>query len=349
MFTTIVALSAFVGLWHAVYWDVHVSPTHNIIEWNIRKVLLAHNPNLILTSIYVTAWENLGLFVLLQAVALLGSTLAMPFPSPRWPHPNDPTGPALGPPTDVPADLTGQTAVVTGAAHGMGRLAAERLADMGAHVVIADIDVEAAHRAAEEIEAATGRRPDVVAVDLGDLDQVRAAAAAILAAEPRIDLLLNNAGTFAERFEVTTQGVERMLAVNHLGPFLLTQLLLPRLTESQARVVFVSSDAHFQAGPIDWADVNGEAYWKGRPANGAAGFAQYNRSKLFVAAARHGAGRAHPRHRGDRERAHPRRAHPDRPLRRAVRTARALHPGVPSGAAQAREGDDHLPVRLDLT
>jgi NAD(P)-dependent dehydrogenase (short-subunit alcohol dehydrogenase family) len=167
----------------------------------------------------------------------------------------------------------------------MGRLAAERLAGMGAHVVIADIDVEAAHRAVEEIEAATGRRPDVVAVDLGDLDQVRAAAAAILAAEPRIDLLLNNAGTFAERFEVTGQGVERMLAVNHLGPFLLTQLLLPRLTESQARVVFVSSDAHFQAGPIDWADVNGEAYWKGRPANGAAGFAQYNRSKLFVAAA----------------------------------------------------------------
>ena len=146
----------------------------------------------------------------------------------------------------------------------MGRLAAERLAGMGAHVVIADIDVEAAHRAAAEIEAATGRRPDVVAVDLADLDQVRAAAAAILAAQPRIDLLLNNAGTFTEQFEVTAQGVERMLAVNHLGPFLLTQLLLPRLVESRARVVFVSSDAHFQAGPIDWADVNGAGVLEGQ-------------------------------------------------------------------------------------
>jgi NAD(P)-dependent dehydrogenase (short-subunit alcohol dehydrogenase family) len=285
VFTTILGLSAFIGLWHALYWDVHVSPLHNIAEWNIRKVLLAHNPNLILTSIYVTAWENLAIFVLLQAVALLGSALAMPFPSARWPHPDDPTGPDLGPPTDVPADLTGQTAVVTGAAHGMGRLAAERLAAMGAHVVIVDIDAAGAHRAAEEIEAVAGRRPDVVAVDLADLDQVRAAAARILAAEPRIDLLLNNAGTFTEHFEVTAEGVERMLAVNHLGHFLLTQLLLPRLAESQARIVFVSSDAHFQAGPIDWADVNGAAYWKGKPANGSAGFAQYNRSKLFVAAA----------------------------------------------------------------
>jgi len=285
VFSTILALSAFVGLWHAVYWDVHVSPTHNIIEWNTRKVLLAHNPNLILSSIYVTAWENLGLFVLLQAVALLGSALAMPFPSARRPHPVDPTGPALGAPTDAPADLAGRTAVVTGAAHGMGRLAAERLAGLGAHVVIADIDVEAAHRAADEIEASTHRRPDVIGVDLGDLGQVRAAAAAILAAQPRIDLLLNNAGVFTEQFEVVGEGVERMLAVNHLGPFLLTQLMLPRLVESRARIVFVSSDAHFQAGPIDWADANGESYWKGKPRSGAAGFAQYNRSKLFVTAA----------------------------------------------------------------
>jgi retinol dehydrogenase-14 len=285
VFTTIIVLSAFVGLWHALYWDVHISPEHNIYEWNIKKVMFAHNPNLILTSIYVTAWENLGIFVLLQALALFASTLAMPFPSPRWPHPVDPTGPALGPQTDEPADLSGKTAVITGGANGMGRMAAERLATQGARIIIADIDAEGARRAVDEITGRTGSRVDAIIVDLGDPQQVRRAAAEIAQLAHGIDLLLNNAGIFTSRYSTNPEGIESTLAVNHVGPFLLTQLLLPNLQKAQGRIVFVSSDAHFQATAIDWGDLNGESLWKGKEVQPNAGFAQYNRSKLLVTSA----------------------------------------------------------------
>jgi len=284
-FTTIIALSIFVGMWHALYWDVHISPEHNIYEWNIRKVLLAHNPNLILGAIYVTAWENLGIWVALQAFALFGSTLAMPFPSARWPHPVDPTGPALGSQTDELADLTGKTVVVTGGARGMGAMAAVRLAEQGADIVILDVRDELARTTASQIAGKTGRTVDVVHVDLASNDSVRQAADAVLQKYPRIDVLLNNAGIFTEEYQENVAGLELTLATNHVGGFLLTQLLQQRLEDSGARVLFVSSDAHRQAMAIDWDDVNGTAAWKGKPRNATAGFAQYNTSKLLVTAA----------------------------------------------------------------
>jgi hypothetical protein len=80
-------LSVFMGVWHARYWDIYIAPEHNILEWNIRKVLFAHNPNILVTVTYVTCFHNLGIYVLLQALALLGSTLAMRFPSFRFPNP----------------------------------------------------------------------------------------------------------------------------------------------------------------------------------------------------------------------------------------------------------------------
>jgi NAD(P)-dependent dehydrogenase (short-subunit alcohol dehydrogenase family) len=279
----IIALSAFIGLWHALYWDVHIAPEHNIIEWNIKKVMWAHNPNVILTAIYLTAWENLAIFVLLQTVALFVSSLAMPFPSFRWPHPHDPTGPALGPVTDEPADLTGRTAVVTGAAHGLGREAAQRLAARGARLVLVDVDGEGLRDAADEITGRTGAMVDTVRVDLTDPDDVRRATSEVVAVAPSIDLLLNNAGIFTSTYGETRTGVERTLATNHVGPFLLTQLLLPQLRDPGGRIVFVSSDAHFQA-VVDWEDVNGHARWRGKPSDSNAGFAQYNVSKLFVTA-----------------------------------------------------------------
>ena len=75
-------LSTFVGLWHALYWDIYVAPEHNIAAWNLRKVLLAHVPNLLLTLIYLTRYENMAIFVSLQATALLLSTYFMHFPAP---------------------------------------------------------------------------------------------------------------------------------------------------------------------------------------------------------------------------------------------------------------------------
>ena len=82
-------LSLFIGLWHAVYWDIYIAPEHNVLEWNIRKVILCHNPNVIVTTAYVTLFGNLGVYVGLQAVALFGATIAMPFPSFRTAQPGD--------------------------------------------------------------------------------------------------------------------------------------------------------------------------------------------------------------------------------------------------------------------
>ena len=76
-------LSTFIGLWHALYWDIYVAPEHNIEEWNLRKVLFAHTPNLILTMTHLTLFQNAGLFVLWQTIALLLSTYFMHFP-PFW-------------------------------------------------------------------------------------------------------------------------------------------------------------------------------------------------------------------------------------------------------------------------
>lgn len=77
---TFVVLSAFIGLWHALVWDIHVAPAHNLAEWNARKVLFAHIPNLVCTLAYLAVYGNGGMFVLFQTVALLGSTYFMRFP-----------------------------------------------------------------------------------------------------------------------------------------------------------------------------------------------------------------------------------------------------------------------------
>ena len=80
---TFLTLSTFKGLWHSQYWDIYVSPEHNIEAWNLRKVLLAHTPNLVATMIFLTFYEGVGLFVLWQTMALLLSAYFMRFP-PFW-------------------------------------------------------------------------------------------------------------------------------------------------------------------------------------------------------------------------------------------------------------------------
>jgi NAD(P)-dependent dehydrogenase (short-subunit alcohol dehydrogenase family) len=281
LITVVLVLSAWVALWHALYWDIHISPEHNVIEWNTIKVAAVHTPNVVVATAWLTAWENLGLFVVAQTIALLGSSMTMPFPTFRRPHPQDPDGPVLGTPTTQPADLTGRTVVLTGGARGMGREAALRLSRLGADLVILDVDDAGAEATARAIVEAGGSAR-TVHVDLAEPDQVRVAADAVLELCPRIDLLLNNAGTFRASLTRNSDGVESTLAVNHVGPFLLTQLLLDRLVESRARIVFVSSDAHYQATAFD--DVDTAPLWKRDKPDPNAGFAAYNRSKLLVAA-----------------------------------------------------------------
>ena len=78
-----IIISGFKGVWHSQYWDIYVSPEHNIEEWNGRKVLFCHVPNLIITLSFLAFFGNAALFVLWQTIGLLSSTYFMHFPSPR--------------------------------------------------------------------------------------------------------------------------------------------------------------------------------------------------------------------------------------------------------------------------
>ncbi|QBJ97411.1 SDR family NAD(P)-dependent oxidoreductase [Rhodococcus sp. ABRD24] len=159
-------------------------------------------------------------------------------------------------------DLRGRTALVTGVTSGLGAETARALAAAGASVVLAARDSAAAVAVGEQIRAQVpAAELHVVAVDLADLDSVRAAAGRIGALAGGLDLLINNAGVMYTPFDRTSDGFELQFGTNHLGHFLLTTLLLPRLrvgaerSGTPARVVTVSSDAH-RAHAVDLVDPN---------------------------------------------------------------------------------------------
>ena len=139
--------------------------------------------------------------------------------------------------------MAGRTVLVTGGSGGIGRATALGLAAMGAHLAITGRDRERTEDAAREIRAAGGGQVDVFVADLSSQSQVRRLAGEVLQRLPRIDVLVNNAGGYWNTRHVTADGLERTFALNHLAPFLLTSLLLGRLTDSApARVVTVSSN-----------------------------------------------------------------------------------------------------------
>lgn len=158
---------------------------------------------------------------------------------------------------DIP-DQAGRVAVVTGANGGLGLETAEALAAAGAHVVLAARSPGKTEAAVARIRAAVpGASLSVVPLDLASQASVRVASEQILSAHDRIDLLVNNAGVMAIPEGRTDDGFEIQLAVNHLGHFALTGLLLPALLESPvARVVTVTSTAHHFGGRFDPANPN---------------------------------------------------------------------------------------------
>ena len=157
---------------------------------------------------------------------------------------------------DIP-DLSGRTAVVTGANTGLGLQAARVLAGRGAQVVLACRNTEKAGRAADRITAAApGSTISVARLDLASQSSVRSAAEEIRARFQPIDLLINNAGVMDVPYQRTEDGFELTLATNHLGPFALTGLLLGRLAAG-ARIVTVSSVAHLR-GVIAVDDLQSE-------------------------------------------------------------------------------------------
>ena len=148
-------------------------------------------------------------------------------------------------------DLRGKTYLVTGANTGIGRVTAEALAGRGGKVFLACRSEEKAAPVIEGIRKAGGLA-EFLALDLGSLRSVREAAARFLARDEPLHVLVNNAGLAGSR-GATADGFELLFGTNHLGPFLFTNLLLPRLRASApARIVNVASKSHYQARGIDW-------------------------------------------------------------------------------------------------
>lgn len=157
-------------------------------------------------------------------------------------------------------DMTGRSAIVTGASSGIGAAAAESLAARGAGVVLA---VRNRARGDATRAGILARHPGAVVsvelLDLADLSSVRGFAARILSGRPHTDILLNNAGLgLLPKRTLTSDGFETQFGTNHLGHFALTGLLLPSLLAAPApRVVTISSVAHRMAR-IDFDDLQGE-------------------------------------------------------------------------------------------
>ncbi|XP_073703360.1 retinol dehydrogenase 12 [Garra rufa] len=154
------------------------------------------------------------------------------------------------------ARLDGKTVVITGANTGIGKETAKDMALRGARVVMACRDLTRAENTAEHIRRSTGNGNVVIRhLDLASLYSVQEFAKEFIATEERLDILINNAGVMMCPKEITEDGFETQLAVNHLGHFLLTNLLLGMLKRSSpSRVVNVSSVAHV-GGKIDFDDL----------------------------------------------------------------------------------------------
>lgn len=161
-------------------------------------------------------------------------------------------------------DQGGRTILITGANTGIGFEAAKVLAARGARVLLACRDARRGADAMAQIAAVASRAaPDLILLDQADLTSVRAAAQRV-AQEPRLDVLINNAGVMIPPPTRTAQGFELQFGVNHLGTFALTALLLPKLAEtSGARVVVTSSIAH-RNGRILWDDWNADKSYNAR-------------------------------------------------------------------------------------
>jgi len=172
------------------------------------------------------------------------------------------------------ADLDGRTLLITGANTGIGKETARALAARGARVLLACRSQENGRRALDEIVAQTGNRQlELLPLDLGDLASVRACAQAVLARDQPLHVLINNAGLAGSR-GMTSSGFEVAFGTNHVGPFLLTSLLIDRLCDSApARIVNVASGAHYGATGIDFDAVR-------KPTRTITGMREYSVSKL---------------------------------------------------------------------
>ena len=171
------------------------------------------------------------------------------------------------------ADMLGKVVVITGATSGIGAVAAEELAAMGARIVFVARDrVRAEAELACLRQKAPNIRHTVHYADLSRIDEMKRVGGEIAAAEPRIDVLINNAGALFGQRTVTPDGLEMTFAINHMSYFVVTEMLRNRLIASApARVIHTSSDAHKRAR-LDFSDLQSQNNYRAFPV--------YGRSKL---------------------------------------------------------------------
>jgi len=165
--------------------------------------------------------------------------------------------------------MRGKTILITGGTSGIGKAAAVALAAMGANVVIVGRNQKRGEAAVEEIRARSHNESvELMLADLSVKAEVRGLAEEFQERHDRLDVLANNAGLVHSKRTETPDGIETTLAINHLAPFLLTNLLLGRLEKSApSRVITVSSEAQ-RWGTMDFEDMQSRRKYRGFPVYG---------------------------------------------------------------------------------
>lgn len=166
--------------------------------------------------------------------------------------------------------MAAKTVVITGATSGIGEVAADRLAANGERVVFIARDRARAGKTLDHLHAISDADHRVHYADLSRLSEMKRVAGEIAAAEPHIDVLVNNAGAMFGARKVTEDGLEMTFALNHMAYFVVTNLLLPNMTAG-ARVVSTASDAH-RGAKLDFSDLQSARDYRG--------YGVYGRSKL---------------------------------------------------------------------
>ncbi len=173
---------------------------------------------------------------------------------------------------DMPTDMQGKTVVITGATSGIGEVAAIRLAQRGARIVHVARDAARAATTQALLQKANAQANHVVHLaDLTLLSEQKRVAREIAAVEPRIDVLIPNAGAMFNHRTVTADGLEKTFALNHMGYFSPVLALLPNMADG-GRIVVTASNAH-RGAVLDFGDLQSE--------HGYSGFSVYSRSKLM--------------------------------------------------------------------
>jgi len=170
--------------------------------------------------------------------------------------------------------MNGATVVITGATSGIGEVAADHLAQLGARIVFVARDRERGEAMRKHLRAVAGHTDHAVHyANLTRLSEMKRVAHEIAESEPEIDVLVNNAGAMFNSRIVTEDGLEKTFALNHMSYFVLTNILLDRLKSTPgARIVSTASDAH-KGNKLNFDDL--------QSARGYSGFAVYGRSKLM--------------------------------------------------------------------